>query len=206
MKKLTKLFALGAMTILLPLTVKAEAVFTFDCAATSLAKGATTQCTIAGQDQTDEGIAKVNIQVMKATLEGLDVKSFTPNESLWTATKNDTTNLRYELSIKSGAALPVNLFQVGAITVQLRNDATDCGTICVNVTYFKTATGTELTALSGVDPNPQTAEGSCEDITIAGTTSPGTGSFVDYVVLIGAAGIALGATALSRKKTKFYRV
>ncbi len=202
---MAKLFALGAMSMMLPLAVSAEAVFTFDCAAESLAKGATTTCTIAGESVPPEAVSKVAIQVMKDTLDGLTIKSFAPNATVWQATKNDAINFSYEVTPVSTTSDVTGAFQVGAITVQLTDDAEECGKICVNVTYWD-GDDEEFEALSGVDTSPKDAEANCEEVDVVGTPSPGTGAFANYVVLIGSAGVALTAIALSKKKMKFYRV
>lgn len=212
MKKITKLMAIVVGMLMLPFTVDAAAQFTFDCDDKKLQPGGSTQCVIRMTEATGEGVSQVKIDVIKDTLEYIEVNGFNPNTN-WKI-KTSVPTLSYTLEAEDvEATKDISATAVGAYDVTLSKDAKgDCGTICVKVVYTVPGDSTEYTAIPGTRASDATAgsqDPSCEDITVDGAPveeAPNTGAFADYAVLIGAGAIAVGAILLASKKSKFYRV
>ena len=92
---------------------------------------------------------------------------------------------------------------IGYYEVKLSDSATltDCGRLCVEVAY--SGDGSDYGALEG---NVSGSSSPCAEVKPTGTPQVPTGSFTSYIVLIGGAFVAIGAIALARKNTKFFRV
>ena len=93
---------------------------------------------------------------------------------------------------------------VGLYNVTLSEDATknDCGRLCIVARYAENDGDAEA-ALQGATKH-------CAEIEVKPGEDPGTptdtGSFTSYLVLIGAAFVAVGAIALAKRNSKFFRV
>ena len=94
---------------------------------------------------------------------------------------------------------------IGYYVVTLSDDATtnDCGRLCVEPRFGENDGDTQADLQGATTSNP------CAEIEVKPgdpSTSPPTGSFTSYLVLIGAAFVAVGAIALAKRNSKFFRV
>lgn len=92
---------------------------------------------------------------------------------------------------------------VGFYVVTLSDDATtnDCGRLCISPRFGEND-GDAQADLQGATKH-------CAEIEVKPgdpSTPPPTGNFTSYLVLIGAAFVAVGAIALAKRNSKFFRV
>lgn len=94
---------------------------------------------------------------------------------------------------------------IGFYVVTLSDDATknDCGRLCV-IPRYAADDGTVEGDMEGFTTDKPCAEIEVKPGENPGT--PGTGNFTSYLVLIGAAFVAVGAIALAKRNSKFFRV
>lgn len=92
---------------------------------------------------------------------------------------------------------------IGFYVVTLSDDATinDCGRLCIEASFGENDGDTTLQGATTSHP--------CAEIEVKpgeNPGTPGTGNFTSYLVLIGAAFVAVGAIALAKRNSKFFRV
>lgn len=128
---------------------------------------------------------------------------------LFYALKNQSIKHVDDISENNVAALNshTGYTVIGYYAVSLTDDApnNDCGRLCV-IARYAPANGTVEDHLEGSTSN------NCAEIKtkVTDPDDPGdpvdSGSFTSYLVLIGAVFVAVGAIALAKRNSKFYRV
>ncbi len=199
MKKVSSFVLLFALLVILPISAKAEVRFTVECDKTSLARGESTICTYRMSKDAVDSATVTKLSATAETGDGLTIQGFEIG-SLWvgsTTIADGTHQGDINLTSKDVNGISETHADIGILTVRLDPDATECGKVCINVKSY-TQGGNEYTG------NQE-----CADFTIDGdptAPTPDTGAFANYAVLIGGAVLGLTTMAVTRSKSKFYRI
>ncbi|MBR1416511.1 MAG: hypothetical protein IJ572_01675 [Bacilli bacterium] len=191
------------------INVKAANGVNLSCEKSTIQIGESTTCTVSiTSDATINATA-----ITLSTSEYLDVSGIIANTAAgWTASATGTSaaNGLYAFNSTTGS---VGLSEVFSFNVTLNQSASNlsegdsCGQLCISAATF------DGTALQGIIEGTgtcfapvivvPTCQGSeCDPK----TPNPETGDFMNYVIIIGTAVIAIVAVVIARRSSKFYRV
>lgn len=210
MKKMYGLLAGLIIAVLFPTVVSAEASFDLVCDPLEVARNGETNCTVKIASTDGQPIGSVSTIV---TIENEPQMSYAGVVSVnngWTDVSNGQ-NLKFNYS---GTAAISSASDIATFRVKVAADATECGNVCItSLTYDGTVgiatplcqtirlqnSGTTIIPDTPIIDNPIIDNSTTED-------NPQTGSFVPYVVISGAALLAIGAIVVASKKSKFYNI
>lgn len=199
MKKYNKLvmMAVGAFALLaFPSVVSAATTFQLNCDQPAKAGNSFT-CSLSVNST--EGVNSMKVQILPDSQLTLDRVTYDGKN--WT--QGDTDSNGYvTLSTMTN---PVNTGTIATIDATWKENAVECGKLCISILYTIAGSTSEL---PGTATGDFVSTGTCsvKKTTTTKTESPNTGRFSDYAVLVGGAAIAIAAISVARRSTKFYRV
>lgn len=211
MKKAYGLLAGLLIAVVFPTVVSAESSFDMTCEPLEVARNGEANCTLKITSTDGEPIKSLSAVI---TIENEPQMSYGGITSVntsygWTDVSNGK-NLKFNYN---GTAAVLSPSDVATFTVKVAADATECGDVCITNLVYDGKTGlatpvcqTIRLANQGttipdtpIIDNPIIDNSTTED-------NPQTGSFVPYVVISGAALLAIGAIVVASKKSKFYNI
>lgn len=212
MKKAYGLLAGLLIAVVFPTVVSAESSFDMTCEPLEVARNGEANCTLKITSTDGEPIKDLSAVI---TIENEPQMSYGGITSVntsygWTDVSNGK-NLKFNYN---GTAAVLSPSDVATFTVKVAADATECGEVCVTNLVYDGKTGlttpvcqkirlanqgTTTIPDTPIIDNPIIDNSTTED-------NPQTGSFVPYVVISGAALLAIGAIVVASKKSKFYNI
>ena len=207
MRKVYGFLTVLFIAMLFPMVANAEASFDMECSPLEAERNSDVSCTIkiASTDGTpiDNVSATVTVPT-QMTYEGV----YSANTG-WTDVSSGTS---LKFNYHGGAAI-TSASDIATFKVKVAADATECGDVCIEtLTYNDGANVGIATPLCQTirlkDTTPTIPDTTIPDTTYPSTSeeNPQTGSFVPYVVISGAALLAIGAIVVATKKSKFYNI
>ncbi len=184
-------------------TVNAQGV-TLQCDKTEIKIGDTTNCyvTITADTQT------TSVSFVLDTSKYLIISGQTANTKAgWTVNQQGTTGSTYSFNNEAGIT---GTSQVFSFNVTLSEEAKnlgaddDCGQLCISAVTFNNGAPDSVLKGTGTCFAPTVIEEKC--VGESCNAVPETGSFMNYLMIIGAGFIAIATILIIRRTNKFYRV
>ena len=175
---------------------------TLKCEKTEVKIGETTNCYVTITADTET----TNVDIALDTSKYLIVSNPTANTKAgWSVNSERTKTGVYSFDNTSGIT---GSSQVFSFNVTLSEDAknlsadVDCGQLCISAVTFNKGIADTVLKGTGTCFAPTVIEESC----VGESCNPTTGTFMNYLVIVGAGIIAIATMLIIRRTSKFYRV
>lgn len=209
MKKAYGLLAGLLIAVVFPTVVSAESSFDMTCEPLEVARNGEANCTLKITSTDGEPIQALSAVITIENEPQMSYANIISVNNGWTDVSNGK-NLKFN---SDGTIAVLSPSDVATFRVKVAADATECGKVCVTNLVYDGKTGISTPVCQTISlanqgttipdtpiiDNPIIDNSTTED-------NPQTGSFVPYVVISGAALLAIGAIVVASKKSKFYNI